>query len=182
MLCVPEFRSQFHLLKCFGRLVCHSTPSLSLYASLNLSWVPTAPLSGWHVCLPPFTAFAALWHVTRVWCCELSSLLYPWQFSSERSALCPTMFSELAQHSTLNSDVRVRLHFAVYDFQFCWEGLVCPGPVMDYFPEVGRGAMHGAWCSSVSSAVWYRQLCSQLVGRNGLELDFNGFKLLYFFV
>jgi hypothetical protein len=36
----------------FGRLVCHSTPALSLYTSPNLCWVLAAPLGDWLIAPP----------------------------------------------------------------------------------------------------------------------------------
>jgi hypothetical protein len=41
----------------FEKLACHPIHALSLYAYLNLCWVPAVPLGGWLVTLPPFSAF-----------------------------------------------------------------------------------------------------------------------------
>jgi hypothetical protein len=62
---VPEISSGINLLPCFGRLVWHSTPSLSLYASPYFFWVQEAPLGGWLVGPSLLSAFAALWCVTE---------------------------------------------------------------------------------------------------------------------
>jgi hypothetical protein len=100
---VPEISSSIHLLPCLGRLLCHPTtccqslcfywsllsagvssrrlvfcfnPSLSLYASPNLWWVPAAPLHYWLVTPPLLSDFSAL--------CTCH-----WMFGSESSTPCP---------------------------------------------------------------------------------------------
>jgi hypothetical protein len=59
----PESSSGINLLPCCGRLVYHSIPSLSPYASPNFCWVPAAPLGSWLVGMPQFSVFVALWHI-----------------------------------------------------------------------------------------------------------------------
>jgi hypothetical protein len=59
---VPEISSRIYHLSFFGRLACHSTPALSLYASPSLYWVLAAPLGGWLVTLVLFLAFGVLDH------------------------------------------------------------------------------------------------------------------------
>jgi hypothetical protein len=49
----------------FGRLACHSTPTLSLYVSPDLCWVLVAPIVGWLVSPPPLLTFAAFWFITE---------------------------------------------------------------------------------------------------------------------
>jgi hypothetical protein len=109
---VPEIDSKIHLLPCFGRLVCCSTPSLSLYAFPDICWVLMAPLGGWLVGPAPFSAFAALWHITE------SSVLtaQQWEIGSLPLPHSPGW----VQCSTPTSGVGVRLQFAVYGCQFCW--------------------------------------------------------------
>jgi hypothetical protein len=63
-------------------------------------------------------------------------------------------------------------------FSFAWGGVLSAQRLLlYYFPRVGgvwgdggigRGAACDVRCSPVSSAVSHRQLCSQLLGRNGL--------------
>jgi hypothetical protein len=124
---VLEIGFRIHLLPCFGRLVCCSTPSLSLYASLGLLACPHSQ---------PLLLYGPSLRVQH-W--ELCS-----QFSSEGSILCPSPVLQ-GQFSIPRPppDAYVRLQFTVYGFQFCWGvgTLVCRGTVLDYFSRVGWGVL-----------------------------------------
>jgi hypothetical protein len=77
----------------FGMLVCHSTPSLSLYASGDLCWVPLVPLA---LCptpvlqgrfsIPPPPLMSVL---------DYSSLFMVFSFAGEGGSICPGGYAGL---------------------------------------------------------------------------------------
>jgi hypothetical protein len=74
----------------------------------------------------------------------LSQSLLGASSSSEKLACFPGQI----QHSTPTSAVSVRLQFAVYVFQFCWEeDSVCPGTLLNNVPKwwIGESCV---WCDA----------------------------------
>jgi hypothetical protein len=130
-----------------GRLVCCSTPSLSLYASPDLSWVLAGPLDSWLVCLSWLSVFADLRHVTERSALRARLLAPPlavhhWAISFlPHPSVQNWEFWTQAQCSTPTSDVGVRLQFAIYTFQFCRGGVVfsLPRGCAGLFSRAGEG-------------------------------------------
>jgi hypothetical protein len=118
--------SGIYHLPCFGRLVCHHTPSLSLYVSPDLCSVLVAPLGGWLVAPPPSQPL----------------LLYPRLFI-ESSAPCPTPVLLGRLSIPLPPPLSVLDYSSLcmlFSFVGCGEDLVCPGTELDFVP--------GGWVGS----------------------------------
>jgi hypothetical protein len=129
--------SEIHHLLIFGRLACRPTPTLSLCTFPDLCWGLEDSLRSW---LVTPTLVLSLYCFT----CIHSLRAQHWEFSSLPHPHSPT------------SAVSVRLYFAVYTFQFCWGGLVCPGAALDYVPRGWIGEL--VWWSPVHFADSCKQL------------------------
>jgi hypothetical protein len=66
--------------------------------------------------------------------------------------------------------VGVRLHFAVYAFQFCWGCSICPGAVLDYVPGDWVGESCVVPVAHLLGLQVYVAALKPAAGRNGMLL------------
>jgi hypothetical protein len=139
----------------FGRLTCHPTTTLSLYAYPDLCWVPIAPLGCFLVTLLPISAFVAL------------PVLDHWEFGAEGLAPCriPILLGRFRVPPP--SLLSVFYYSLLGFFQFCWEvGFSLSRACTGLFPMACVGS-HVWWVMLTCFAVSCKQLWSQLAKRNG---------------